>query len=762
MGIRFGAAKATGSLLTWGLRDVLHRNGRNTPGKIALYLDPDLIGHLSSKVKHSICVVGTNGKTTVNNLIADVFEAAGKTVVCNRDGANLDSGVATALLQGEPADWGVFESDELWLVKTLPQLQSDYVLLLNLFRDQLDRCGEIDHIQTVIADALRKSPNSTLIYNGDDPQCAIIAEKVNNPKIAFGIEEDLHLPQNTVSDAQMCQLCEGIMDYGWRQYGQLGTYSCPNCHFKRPPIDFSVTNATIGEEGSSFSLTGADEKDPWTLRSSVGAAYMVYNLAAVGTVARLAGCGQEATQHSIDVFAPNNGRLQKLVINGHDTLLNLAKNPTGFNQNLKLVTQGESPRVVAFFINDREADGHDISWLWDIDFEELAAKEDLAVFAGGMRANDMQVRLRYAGIDAGIVGSASDLFEKTKGLPADVRVYLIANYTALPEVKADLERLAAASVGGAAAGAGVAATSIEVAAASAGVAATSVEVAAASAGVAVAAASEGKPCKLSATIPVPKPADQPPVVIAHMFPDLLNLYGDGGNVTVLQRRLQWRGIPVEVRAVPHGQRVDLSGVDLVFLGGGPDREQRMASVDLAGIANDLREYVEEGGPLLAICGGYQILGMTWLLGDEVIPGLGILGIRTGRVEGGSTNRLIDNIALSSVVATNPVVGFENHAGRTYLDEEVTPFGRVISNVGHGNNDDDKADGVLYKNVVGTYLHGPLLGKNPEVADFLLQKALNRCGKRNGVDLGELGQLDDRVELAANRVMAERLHARSPR
>ncbi len=730
MGIRFGAAKATGSLLTWGLRDVLHKNGRNTPGKIALYVDPDLIGHLSSKVKHSVCVVGTNGKTTVNNLIADVLEAAGKTVVCNRDGANLDSGVATALLQGKPADWGVFESDELWLVKTLPQLQSDYVLLLNLFRDQLDRCGEIDHIQTVVADALRKSPNSTLIYNGDDPLCAIIAEKVDNPKIAFGIEEDLHLPQNTVSDAQMCQLCEGIMDYGWRQYGQLGTYSCPNCHFKRPVIDFSVTNVNIGEEGCSFSLTGtgkegAGKEGSWTLRSAVGAAYMVYNLAAVGALARLAGCGQEVTQRSIDAFAPNNGRLQKLVIDGHDTLLNLAKNPTGFNQNLKLVTQGEGPRVVAFFINDREADGHDISWLWDIDFEELAAKEDLAVFAGGMRANDMQVRLRYAGIDADIVDNASELFEKTKGLPANARVYLIANYTALPEVKADLERLAAASVG-------------------------------------IAATNEGKPCNLSATIPVSKPADQPPVVIAHMFPDLLNLYGDGGNVTVLQRRLQWRGIPVEVRAVPHGQRVDLSGVDLVFLGGGPDREQRMASVDLVEIADDLREYVEEGGPLLSICGGYQILGTTWLLGDEEIPGLGILGIRTGRVEGGSTNRLIDNIALSSVVATNPVVGFENHAGRTYLEEEASPFGRVISNVGHGNNDNDKTDGVLYKNVIGTYLHGPLLGKNPEVADFLLQKALDRCGRRNGVDLGELGHLDDRVELAANRVMAERLRARPSR
>ena len=723
MGIRFGAAKAVGAVLTWGLRDVLHRNGRNTPGKIALYVDPDLVGHLAPKVKHSIVVVGTNGKTTVNNMIADVLEAAGKTVICNRDGANLDSGVSTALLQGKPAEWGVFESDELWLMKTLPQLQADYVLLLNLFRDQLDRCGEIDHIQTVIAEALRKSPGSTLIYNGDDPQCAIIADKVDNPKLAFGINEDLRLPQNTVSDAQMCQLCEGIMEYGWRQYGQLGSFSCPKCGFSRPAIDFAVTDVEMGERGSSFLLEGktAQADESWRLSSSVGAAYMVYNLAAVGAVAQLTGCGINATQRTIDTFAPNNGRLQKLVVRGRDTLLNLAKNPTGFNQNLKLVTQGEGPRAVAFFINDKEADGHDISWLWDIDFEELAAKDNLTVFAGGMRANDMQVRLRYAGIEASIVSDAADLFDKVEGAPQDMRVFLIANYTALPEVKRKLEALAAEG------------------------------------GAASPARGGGGVC-MSAAIPVPEPADQPPVRIAHLFPDLLNLYGDGGNVTVLQRRLQWRGVPVEVVAVPHGERIDLSTVDLVFLGGGPDREQRMASLDLLAMADDLRAYVEEGGPLLAICGGYQILGRTWLLGDEEIAGLDILGIRTGRAEGGSTNRLIENIALSSPIASHPVVGFENHAGRTYLDQGVEPFGRVVSGVGHGNNDDDKADGARRNNVIGTYLHGPLLGKNPEVADFLLQRALERCAARNGVDLGELAPLDDAVELAANRVMADRLRA----
>ena len=152
MSMRFEIARATGALSTWALRDVLHRAAANFPGKAALYVDPQLIADLRARMREgSVVVVGTNGKTTVTNLLADAFEAAGKTVVCNRTGANLDSGVATALLQADEADWGVFESDELWLAKIAPQLKPRFVVLLNLFRDQLDRMGEIDHMQAAIA-----------------------------------------------------------------------------------------------------------------------------------------------------------------------------------------------------------------------------------------------------------------------------------------------------------------------------------------------------------------------------------------------------------------------------------------------------------------------------------------------------------------------------------------------------------------------------------------------------------------------------------
>ena len=174
----------------------------------------------------------------------------------------------------------------------------------------------------------------------------------------------------------------------------------------------------------------------------------------------------------------------------------------------------------------------------------------------------------------------------------------------------------------------------------------------------------------------------------------------------------------------------------------------------------LHDYVEDGGVLLAICGGYQILGREWLLGDEVVKGLGVVDMTTERAAGGSGDRLIDNIVLRSPLAQRPVVGYENHAGRTHLGAGVEPFGTVSSPAGHGNNDADKQDGVRYRNVVGTYLHGPLLAKNPEVADDLLSRALDRLAARTNAPRIELTPLDDTVEQNANDAMAKKLGARS--
>ena len=777
MSIRFAAAQAVSSISTWGLKHVFRRPAANFPGKIALYVDPRLLANLRGKLtRGSIMVVGTNGKTTVTNLLADVLEGSGARVVCNRTGANLDSGVSTALLHAKEADWGVFESDELWLKKMTPQLKPTYVLLLNLFRDQLDRCGEIDRIQDSIVEALAASPETILVFNADDPLCTTIAKRASElpgrertRQIAFGVSESMGLAQNTVSDATMCQLCSSMFEYDFRQYGQLGAWHCPTCGFSRPSLNFAAQNVELGEHELSFDIArpqpNAGESAPARpIRAAFSGAYMVYNLLAVGVAADLVGCGNGAIQAAIESFDPKNGRLQRYSVEGRSILLNLAKNPTGFNQNLKIIEKDASPKAVAFFINDKEADGRDISWLWDIDFEELSRQEGCVVFAGGIRGNDMQVRLKYAGIPSKVVKNTQEFLDELAKLPCEMNAYAIANYTALPSVKSALDAVESE------AGDPVRETpcsnsprfAAELRAEPSAQGRSGVD------GAKSPARDQertGSNERLNAAEPTetgesPAQAQErtTPIVIAHMFPDLLNLYGDGGNVRILSERLAWRGIPVQVKRVEYGESVDLGDVDLVFLGGGPDREQKLASAELMRMKDELAAFVEEDGPVLAICGGYQILGKTWLLGDEEVPGLDIVGIETRR-PGTSADRLIDNIVLSSPLATHPVVGYENHAGRTYLAEGVKPFGAVVSSVGHGNNDADKADGALYLKVLGTYLHGPLLSKNPEIADWLLAAACERHARRTGESAPALARLDDAEELAANAFMADKAGAK---
>lgn len=240
--------------------------------------------------------------------------------------------------------------------------------------------------------------------------------------------------------------------------------------------------------------------------------------------------------------------------------------------------------------------------------------------------------------------------------------------------------------------------------------------------------------------------DVRPITIVHMFPELLNLYGDGGNVIALTRRLQWRGLPVQVVEVSMGDTVDFLQADIVFMGGGADREQMIVKDAMAARKAELSAYVADGGVLLAVCGGYQFLGHSYAMDDVVVDGLGVIDMETVRGEG----RLIGNAVIQSDVCASPIVGFENHGGRTTLGSGVQPLGRVLGKT-FGNNGQDGFEGVHQGNLIGTYLHGPLLPKNPQVADYLIAKAYERRG-----DVVELAPLDDAYELAANQVMARRL------
>lgn len=447
MGIRSRIAGLVGRLARWGLHDVLHRNASQLPGRIALAIDPEFIASRRSILgQGSIVVCGTNGKTTTTNMIASALEAQGLHVLCNHDGANMAAGVASALLCRGTADWAAIEADELSTIHIVPQLQPTYLVLLNLFRDQLDRAGEIDHVQDVVVQALAASPATTLVFCGEDPLCASVAARAQaagTKVMAFGVGKSLGLAPERVPEARFCQICGAELRYDYRTYAQLGGFSCPSCAFAAPALDFAATDVHVGYEGVSLGVVCSAWPDAPRLHSSLGGAYMAYNVLATASSASLAGVSADHLQQAMDSYAPANGRLQHFVVQGREVVLNLAKNPTGLNQNLLMCASDMRSKALLVVINDDYNDGRDISWIWDVDFERLEGDGSVElVMAGGHRANDLQVRLKYAGVRAPLVQDVAHALEMVADLPAERPLYVLTNYSALWPAKAELERMA--------------------------------------------------------------------------------------------------------------------------------------------------------------------------------------------------------------------------------------------------------------------------------------------------------------------------------
>lgn len=444
MRLRSSFAAFMGRSARWAGLTFMHRAAGNIPGSIALRLDRDVLAGLTESTEVVSVVAGTNGKTTTNNLIADCLATGGRPLHCNREGNNLESGVVTSMLVkpvrvGAAAESDVpiatFECDEMYTRFVVPKARPRFFLLLNLFRDQLDRFGEIDHIQDVVAGALASSPETVFVYNGDDPLCAGIAERIGNPKVAFGISSDLGLAADRISESRFCQSCGAQLDYDYIHYGQLGSYRCPQCGWKRPDLRFEAKNVRFDAGELVFDIDGRQ------VRTGQTGTYMLYNVLAAYAVSMLSGLVSfEGFQRAVGAYHPENGRLQTYELGNRTLMTNLAKNPTGFNQNIGIVL-AERGRVLALFVNDNDPDGRDVSWFFDIDFERWSKIEGLKAFVGGSRAHDMQVRLKYAGIDARVVSDVRDVLDATS--PEDGKVYIIANYTALPEVRRQIDAIAA-------------------------------------------------------------------------------------------------------------------------------------------------------------------------------------------------------------------------------------------------------------------------------------------------------------------------------
>lgn len=392
--------------------------GTTLPGKVALKLWPEATAELSAKLK-SGCVLlsGTNGKTTTARILAGCAAADGIAVCSNSAGANLTSGVTSALLplaKKQPVgELGVFEVDEAALAEVAAQTRPKLMVLMNLFRDQLDRHGELETLlsrwQAMIA---KLSPETLLLVNADDPGLVAITES----RGSFSAETASNSPENVfyyglsdasidrgllphAADTNRCRHCQAKLSYSCHTIGHLGDWFCPNCHWQRPQLDFAAGDISLRD--NSFTLSGGKAAGDLrlALSSPLTGLHNVYNCLAAVSAAHLLGISDRAAEQALQAAKPVFGRGEEVLLEGKKLHIFLAKNPTGTNENIHTIQRFNQPATLLIALNDRIADGHDVSWIWDVDYEPLFEIADRIVFSGD-RAHEMALRYRYRFTDA--------------------------------------------------------------------------------------------------------------------------------------------------------------------------------------------------------------------------------------------------------------------------------------------------------------------------------------------------------------------------
>ncbi len=840
---------------------------------------------------------------------------------------------------------GLFEVDEAWLPKVASELDPRLIVLGNLFRDQLDRYGELEHLADEWGEVVAaRAGRTSFVLNADDPLVADLgrdADLQRRPGVSyFGIED----PTQALSelqhafDAKHCRRCGAPYSYERSFVGHLGHYSCPNCGADRPAPDFAATRIELdGMRGSRMTVRTPDGEIEVGL--PLPGLYNAYN--ALGAIAAAAGLGVPLDRAVAGIESSKSafGRVETIPVAGKPVSILLIKNPAGANEVLRtLRLEGESHEEdgrldLWMALNDRIADGRDVSWIWDADFEVLAGSVRSVVCAG-TRAPEMALRLKYAGIpdrrhrggaghralpgpggrreqghglrpphlhgpdraahaagraragqgvlaltpaSAPPAGEAAiwhdvecgaysadlalwrELAEAAKGPILElgagtgrVTIDLARAGHEVVAVERDPELAAALAERANGAVQAVAADALELdlgrrfalviapmqlmqvlgGAAARSEALKSVARHLADDGLAAAALVEGvgqsevigegdllpdirevdgwvysstplalqadtdsmsavrrrqrvSPARRADRDHARRPARAPerrrarragrgrrpaqPRAPAHrrrrfvrgshglplgarmsstlrflaLYPDQMNIYADRGNMLFLRRRCEWRGMGFEYAESGPGEGFDPGAHDLIYIGGGQDRDQKLVAADMLETKRDaIDSAAGDGAVVLAVCGGYQLLGHSYELGSERIAGLGLADLETIREDG---PRLIGNVAIEVDLGTGPqtLAGFENHGGRTHLGSDARPLGRVLQ--GFGNNGRDGHEGVRRDNLFGTYLHGPLLPKNAWLADRLTQLALARGGGSES----QLEPLDDELERASH-------------
>jgi lipid II isoglutaminyl synthase (glutamine-hydrolysing) len=436
------AGKATGALSR-----ITRRGGGTTlPGDVARAIDPTILTELTTDLtRGSVVVTGTNGKTTTARLITWLLEGAGHKTVSNRAGANLIFGATAAALNQAgltgklEADWGVFEIDEASLPRAVDEIKPKAALVLNLFRDQLDRYGELETIARKIEAALATLPETaTAILNADDPRVAEIGLGLKQKPLWYGLDDtsvaSKHLPH--AADARTCPRCGSSLIFDAVYVGHDGVYRCPNQDFARPAPQITATNIKLnGFDSLAASIDGTAIDIP------LGGLYNAYNVLAAFATARTLGLEPQYIAGRLRTFQAAFGRQERMEFRGRKLNLVLSKNPAGFNETLRTAVELAHGTSFLIGLNDRKADGTDVSWIWDVDFEMLQKKAKTVIPAGN-RAYDLAVRMKYAEIQAEPpqTDPARALDELIAVTQEGDTAHLLCTYTAMLDLRAELVR----------------------------------------------------------------------------------------------------------------------------------------------------------------------------------------------------------------------------------------------------------------------------------------------------------------------------------
>ena len=409
--------------------------GTTVPGKLLWKLDPDAVDRLAARLpRGSALLSATNGKTTTAAMAARILAPSAR-LVHNRSGANLVSGVASALLATPDAELGLFEVDEAALPEVARRLHPRAVLLGNLFRDQLDRYGELELLAERWRGTVRQLPaDAALVVNGDDPQVGDLARERPGSTV-FGLDDPRQAAPELqhAADSKWCVRCGTPYTYAAAYIGHLGDYRCPACGHARPPLDLCAREIALnGLDGASFRLVTPEGMR--TVELGVPGLYNVYNALAAAALARALGSSLDAVQAGLQGFSAAFGRFERIAIGERSLLMLLIKNPAGANEVVRTLVAGGRPRLLLVALNDEIADGRDVSWIWDVDFEPLLEGLERLV-ATGERAAELALRFKYAGLPVGAIEVVPSLEQALdRGLeltPPDGELVALPTYTAM-------------------------------------------------------------------------------------------------------------------------------------------------------------------------------------------------------------------------------------------------------------------------------------------------------------------------------------------